>query len=266
MTHPDSLEKAKILFEIAQTEYRHEIERHKVASDRAAKMVSFTGLLFTIFSFLVVRVMLAPGAAGGFPWAEWAAYIVSAALVVLIMWAMLSLMNAIRRDIQSEGGITAAQFRPFDEDGYSAADAIAQAAPPTGRPLTQAASTPPRWRASCAAPTASSGCRSSCSASLPSCSFCSPESRRIHENHHSRRDRPHRLLPRPVTGQGRGHDITAVSRGTRRPYTTDSAWERIHWLTLDREKDRDFASKIAAQHADVVIDPISYKPDGAVCN
>ena len=122
MTHPDSLEKAKILFEIAQTEYRHEIELHKVASDRAAKMVSFTGLLFTIFSFLVVRVMLAPGAAGGFPWAEWAAYIVSAALVVLIMWAMLSLMNAIRRDIQSEGGITAAQFRPFDEDGYSAAD------------------------------------------------------------------------------------------------------------------------------------------------
>ena len=38
------------------------------------------------------------------------------------MWAMLSLMNAIRRDIQSEGGITAAQFRSFDEDGYSAAD------------------------------------------------------------------------------------------------------------------------------------------------
>ena len=122
MTHPDSLEKAKILFEIAQTEYRHEIERHKVASDRAAKMVSFTGLLFTIFSFLVVRVMLAPGAAGGFPWAEWAAYIVSAALVVLIMWAMLSLMNAIRRDIQSEGGITAGQFSPFDENTYSAAD------------------------------------------------------------------------------------------------------------------------------------------------
>ena len=117
MTRTDTLEKAKILFEIAQTEYRH-----KAASDRAAKMVSFTGLLFTIFSFLVVRVMLAPGAAGGFPWAEWAAYIVSAALVVFIMWAMLSLMNAIRRDIQSEGGITAAQFRPFDEDGYSAAD------------------------------------------------------------------------------------------------------------------------------------------------
>lgn len=126
MTRTDTLEKAKILFDIAQTEYRHEIELHKVASDRAAKMVSFTGLLFTIFSFLVVRVMLAPGAAGGFPWAEWAAYwaayIVSAALVVLIMWAMLSLMNAIRRDIQSEGGITAAQFLPFDEDGYSAAD------------------------------------------------------------------------------------------------------------------------------------------------
>ena len=121
MTRTDTLEKAKILFEIAQTEYRHEIERHKVASDRAAKMVSFTGLLFTIFSFLVVRVMLAPGA-GGFAWVEWAAYAISAALVVLIMWAMLSLMNAIRRDIQSEGGITAAQFRPFDEDGYSAAD------------------------------------------------------------------------------------------------------------------------------------------------
>lgn len=120
MTHPDTLEKAKILFEIAQTEYRHEIERHKVASDRAAKMVSFTGLLFTIFSFLVVRVMLAPGA-GGFAWVEWAAYAISAALTVLIMWAMLSLMNAIRRDIQSEGGITAGQFSPFDENTYSAA-------------------------------------------------------------------------------------------------------------------------------------------------
>lgn len=38
------------------------------------------------------------------------------------MWAMLSLMNAIRRDIQSEGGITAGQFSPFDENTYSACD------------------------------------------------------------------------------------------------------------------------------------------------
>ena len=67
MTRTDTLEKAKILFEIAQTEYRHEIERHKAASDRAAKMVSFTGLLFTIFSFLVVRVMLAPARRAAFP-------------------------------------------------------------------------------------------------------------------------------------------------------------------------------------------------------
>ena len=121
MTHPDTLEKAKILYDIAQTEYRHEIERHKVASDRAAKLVSLTGLLFTIFSFLVVRVMLAPGA-GGFVWAEWAAYAVSAALVVLIMWAMLSLMAALRRDIQTEGGISAAPFRQFDADDASACD------------------------------------------------------------------------------------------------------------------------------------------------
>ena len=121
MTTPDTLEKVKMLYDIAQTEYRHEIERHKVASDRAAKMVSLTGLLFTIISFLVVRVMLAPGA-DSFPWAEWAAYAVSAALVVLIMWAMLSLMAALRRDIHTEGGISAAPFRQFDADGTSACD------------------------------------------------------------------------------------------------------------------------------------------------
>ena len=126
-------EKAKILFEIAQTEYRHEIERHKVASDRAAKMVSLTGLLFTIFSFLVMRVMLAPGA-DGFPWAEWAAYAVSAALVVLIMWAMLSLMAASAPPHSANSMQTA----------RAPATSVARAAPPTGRPLAKAAATPPR--------------------------------------------------------------------------------------------------------------------------
>ena len=116
-------EKAKILFEIARTEYQREIERHKAASEKAAKMVSFTGLLFTIFSFLVVRVMLAPqGAAEGFVWAEWAAYAVSSVLMALILWAMLSLMEAIRRDMRAETDIDAARFSPFSEAQYSAAD------------------------------------------------------------------------------------------------------------------------------------------------
>lgn len=69
--HSDSLEKEKILFGIARTEYQREIERHKAASSKAAKMVSFTGLLFTIYSFLVVHVMLVPQAENeGLHWTE----------------------------------------------------------------------------------------------------------------------------------------------------------------------------------------------------
>ena len=64
---------------------------------------------------------LAPGA-GGFAWAEWAAYAISAALTVLIMWAMLSLMTAIRRDMRVETDIDAARFSPFSEAQYSAGD------------------------------------------------------------------------------------------------------------------------------------------------
>ncbi|RKW09720.1 MAG: hypothetical protein D8H94_16600 [Cardiobacterium sp.] len=76
--------KEKILFGIARTEYQREIERHKTASSKATKMVSFTGLLFTIYSFLVVHVMLVPQAENeGLHWTEWAAYAVSIALMIL---------------------------------------------------------------------------------------------------------------------------------------------------------------------------------------
>ena len=42
--------------------------------------------------------------------------------MILILWAMLSLMTAIRRDMQVETDIDAARFSPFSEAQYSAGD------------------------------------------------------------------------------------------------------------------------------------------------
>ena len=53
---------------------------------------------------------------------EWAAYAVSIALMILILWAMLSLMTAIRRDMQAETDIDAARFSHLAEAQYSASD------------------------------------------------------------------------------------------------------------------------------------------------
>lgn len=40
-----------------------------------------------------------------------------------------------------------------------------------------------------------------------------------------------------------GYDVTCVSRGQSKPYTDDYAWQVVRHLTLDREKDEDFARK-----------------------
>lgn len=63
------------------------------------------------------------------------------------------------------------------------------------------------------------------------------------------------LIPKLVRKE---YDVIAVSRGKSVPYTLSSAWKKITHLTLDREKDPDFHSKIAAVAADVVIDLINF--------
>lgn len=57
------------------------------------------------------------------------------------------------------------------------------------------------------------------------------------------------------------HEVIAVSRGQHEPYTKDSSWQKVQPLHLDRVKDPEFASKIAAVNADVVVDLISFTLD-----
>ena len=87
-------EKAKILFEAAKTEYQREGERSRAVNDKAAKMMSFVGLLFTIFSFLVWRLLLDNQQTWQW-WAEWLAYGVSALLLVMLSWALASVLSAL---------------------------------------------------------------------------------------------------------------------------------------------------------------------------
>ena len=55
-----------------------------------------------------------------------------------------------------------------------------------------------------------------------------------------------------------GYDVTAVTRGKHQPYVTDRAWNQVQHLYLDRQQDSDFAAKVAAENADIVVDLISF--------
>lgn len=72
------------------------------------------------------------------------------------------------------------------------------------------------------------------------------------------------LVPRLVRA---GHDVVCISRGQSKPYTTDPAWKKITHLSLDRTKEAkaDFAAKIAALHADVVVDLINFSLEDTQC-
>ncbi|MEA5016874.1 MAG: NAD-dependent epimerase/dehydratase family protein [Candidatus Limiplasma sp.] len=65
------------------------------------------------------------------------------------------------------------------------------------------------------------------------------------------------LVPRLVRD---GHEVICISRGQSKPYTADPAWKRITHMSLDRNKEAkaDFAGKIAALNADVVVDLINF--------
>jgi nucleoside-diphosphate-sugar epimerase len=67
------------------------------------------------------------------------------------------------------------------------------------------------------------------------------------------------LVPRLVRA---GHEVIAVSRGTREPYTPDAAWSSVERVALERGAGG-FDERIAAFGADAVIDMVCFTADEA---
>ena len=71
------------------------------------------------------------------------------------------------------------------------------------------------------------------------------------------------LVPRLVEA---GHDVVNVSRGQRRAYTPNAAWNRVQTVALDRDAEEasgTFGRRIAELEGDVVIDMICFTLDSA---
>jgi len=63
-----------------------------------------------------------------------------------------------------------------------------------------------------------------------------------------------------------GHEVVALSRGTRDPYHPDPAWDRVERLVVDRDaEDREgtFGARMADLRADAVVDLVCFTPDSA---
>src|SRR4051794_3447541 len=67
------------------------------------------------------------------------------------------------------------------------------------------------------------------------------------------------LIPRLVRA---GHDVVAISRGTRAPYTPAPEWGRVEQVTDDRSA-AGFENRVAALGADAVIDMVCFTPQEA---
>src|ERR1700754_67225 len=66
------------------------------------------------------------------------------------------------------------------------------------------------------------------------------------------------LVPRLVRG---GHDVVALSRGEREPYSSSAEWQFVECVSIDREAEDAAGScgeRIAALAPDVVIDMICF--------
>lgn len=66
------------------------------------------------------------------------------------------------------------------------------------------------------------------------------------------------LVPRLVRG---GHEVIAMSRGTRAPYHASPEWNTVTKITVDRDAEDaagTFGARVAAQQPDVVIDLICF--------
>src|SRR3954466_10688878 len=67
------------------------------------------------------------------------------------------------------------------------------------------------------------------------------------------------LIPRLVRA---GHDVVAISRGTRAPYTPAPEWGRVEQVTDDRSA-AGFEDRVATLGADAVIDMVCFTPQEA---
>jgi nucleoside-diphosphate-sugar epimerase len=71
------------------------------------------------------------------------------------------------------------------------------------------------------------------------------------------------LVPRLVRA---GHRVTSLSRGTRRPYVDDPAWDEVEQVVVDRDAEDaagTFASRVVDLEADVVVDMVCFTVDSA---
>jgi nucleoside-diphosphate-sugar epimerase len=71
------------------------------------------------------------------------------------------------------------------------------------------------------------------------------------------------LIPRLVDA---GHEVVAVSRGSREPYSPHRAWQRVTMVRADREAEEaggTFGARIAALEPDAVIDLICFEESSA---
>ncbi|WP_433286220.1 NAD-dependent epimerase/dehydratase family protein [Pseudonocardia sp. CA-142604] len=72
------------------------------------------------------------------------------------------------------------------------------------------------------------------------------------------------LVPRLVRA---GHEVAALSRGTREPYHHAPEWSRVERVTVDREAEDaagTFGSRVAALDPDVVVDLVCFTAGSAV--
>jgi nucleoside-diphosphate-sugar epimerase len=63
-----------------------------------------------------------------------------------------------------------------------------------------------------------------------------------------------------------GHDVVALSRGTRRPYRDHPAWDQVRRVTVDRDEEDargTFGGRLADLRADAVVDLVCFRPDSA---
>ena len=65
------------------------------------------------------------------------------------------------------------------------------------------------------------------------------------------------LIPKLV---GNGNTVLNITRGQRKPYKDDLAWNDVEQVTIDREKETDgaFERKVSMLKADVIVDLISF--------
>jgi nucleoside-diphosphate-sugar epimerase len=63
-----------------------------------------------------------------------------------------------------------------------------------------------------------------------------------------------------------GHDVVALTRGSREPYQPDPAWAQVERVTADREAqeaDGSFVATVLAARPDAVIDMVCFEPSSA---